>query len=105
MALWPYDVLLRFAYDLPEHEHRWEGRWFDDRFEAAALDVRASAAKLLIALVRMDEARRRLSTILERGSAGGDARRFAQLRAVAESGPIEIDLVVGYLRRLTDGLA
>ena len=30
MALWPYDLLLRFGYDLPENEHTWDGKWFDD---------------------------------------------------------------------------
>ena len=103
MALWPYDVLLRFAYDLPEHEHRWEGRWFDDRFETAALAVRASASKVLIALTRMDQARQRLTAALD-GSAGGGPS-FAELRTAVEAGPIEIDLVIGYLHRLVDEIA
>ena len=32
-ALWFADVLLRFGYDLPEHEHPWDGEWIDDEFE------------------------------------------------------------------------
>ena len=92
LALWPYDLLLRFGYDLPEHEHRWEGRWFDDRFEVAAFGLRASAAKLLIAIGRMDSAVRRLDSA-------------TQARAAVEEAPLEMDLVVSYLRAVVDGVA
>jgi len=47
VAVWPYDVLLRFGYDLPEHEHRWPDRWFDDRFGAAAVDLVAGYLRRL----------------------------------------------------------
>lgn len=96
LAVWPYDVLLRFGYDLPEHEHRWPGRWIDDRFEGAALDLRSAAAKLLIALPRMDEARARLRS---------DGRSLADVRRAVETAPLDVDLVLTYLRRLVDGLA
>ena len=30
VATWFADVLVRFGYDLPEHEHPWDGEWIDD---------------------------------------------------------------------------
>src|SRR5436305_11225527 len=95
VALWPYDLLLRFGYELPEHEYRWEGQWFDDRFEVAALDLRASAAKLLLSLSRMAQAGRTLASL------GGTV---AEMRRVAEAAPMEVDLVVSYLGRITNGV-
>jgi len=96
VAVWPYDVLLRFGYDLPEHEHRWPDRWFDDRFEAAAVDLRATTAKLLLALPRMDAAGQQLD---------GLDGTVAEMRPVVEAAPMAVDLVAGYLRRLCDDLA
>ena len=98
VALWPYDLLLRFGYELPEHEHRWPGQWFDDRFEAAAFDVRATAAKLLLALAEMDRAVGRLRSV---GAGAG----FATTREIVESAPLTVDLVALYLRRMLDDLA
>jgi hypothetical protein len=96
MALWPYDVLLRFGYDLPEHEHRWPGRWFDDQFQAAAIDLRATTAKLLIAVPRMDAACQQLA---------GPGGTVAGMRPAVEAAPMAVDVVAVYLRRLPDDLA
>src|SRR5204862_6938035 len=92
VALWPYDVLLRFGYDLPEHEHRWPGRWFDDRFQTAAIDLRAATAKLLIALPRMDAARQQLVRL------DGPVGTVAEMTPASEAAPMAVDLVAGYLR-------
>jgi hypothetical protein len=70
---------VRFGYDLFEHEHPWDGEWIDDAFETAAIDLRATGAKLLRALDLVDDD--------------------------VERGPLTIDLAVGYLRRLLDDLA
>jgi hypothetical protein len=102
MALWPYDVLLRFGYDLPEHEHRWAGRWFDDRFQTAAIDLRAATAKLLIALPRMDAACGQLAGLDGMDGIGGTV---AEMRPVVEAAPMAVDLVAGYLHRLAIDLA
>jgi hypothetical protein len=45
---------VRFGYDLFEHEHPWDGEWIDDAFEAAAIGLRATVAKLLRALEELD---------------------------------------------------
>jgi hypothetical protein len=79
VATWFYDVLLRFGYDLFEHEHPWDGEWIDDAFEAAALDLRATGAKLLRALDAVHDD--------------------------AETGPLSVDLCVAYLHRILDDLA
>ena len=79
MATWFHDVLVRFGYDLFEHEHPWDGEWLDDAFEAAALDLRSTGAKLL--------------------------RALAQVSDDVEAGPLTIDLCVAYLRRILDDLA
>jgi hypothetical protein len=76
VATWFGDVLVRFGYDLFEHEHPWRGEWIDDAFESAALDLRSTGAKLVRALDRVDE-----------------------------DDPLSIDLVVAYLRRVLDDLA
>jgi hypothetical protein len=101
IALWPYDLLLRFGYDLPENEHLWPGEWFDDRFEEAALDMRSTAAKLVLALAEMRRAGESLRV------ASPDERRdaIASLREAVERAPLTVDLVVAYLRRLQDALA
>jgi hypothetical protein len=70
---------VRFGYDLFEHEHPWDGEWIDDAFEAAAIDLRATGAKLLRALDAIDDD--------------------------VERGPLTVDLAVGYLRRILDDLA
>jgi len=72
-------VLVRFGYDLFEHEHPWDGEWIDDAFEAAALDLRVTGAKLLRALEAVHDD--------------------------VESGPLSVDLAVAYLRRILDDLA
>jgi hypothetical protein len=79
VSTWFYDVLLRFGYDLFEHEHPWDGEWIDDAFEAAALDLRATGAKLLRALELVHDD--------------------------VETGPLSVDLCVAYLRRILDDLA
>jgi hypothetical protein len=70
---------VRFGYDLFEHEHPWDGEWIDDAFEAAAIDLRATGAKLLRALDALDDD--------------------------VERGPLTVDLAVGYVQRLLDDLA
>ncbi len=70
---------MRFGYDLFEHEHPWDGEWIDDAFEAAAIDLRATGAKLLRALEQVDDD--------------------------VERGPMTIDLAVAYLARILDDLA
>jgi hypothetical protein len=84
VATWFADVLVRFGYDLPEHEHPWDGEWIDDAFEAAARDLRSTGSKLLRALARIDADR------------DGPA-------AAAEL-PLSVDLALGYLGRLVHGL-
>ncbi|HEX4906080.1 MAG TPA: hypothetical protein VFU93_11565 [Acidimicrobiales bacterium] len=76
---WFHDVLVRFGYDLFEHEHPWDGEWIDDAFESAAIDLRSTGAKLLRALEWVDD----------------DPLQ----------GPLTIDLVLAYLRRILDDLA
>ena len=100
IALWPYDLLLRFGYDLPENEHIWAGKWFDDRFEQAALSLRADAAKLIRAVRRMDESLRLLES-----AAGETAASLPALRETVERAPLDLDLVLSYLRRILDQLA
>lgn len=97
VGLWPYDLLLRFGYDLPEHDYLWDGRWFDDRFESAALDVRATTSKLLLALPGMVIACDRLASV-------GDASA-AVIRPAVEEAPLAVETVVNYLRRLCRDLA
>jgi hypothetical protein len=70
---------VRFGYDLFEHEHPWDGEWIDDAFETAAKDLRSTGAKLLRALEWVDD----------------DPLQ----------GPLTIDLVLAYLRRMLDDLA
>lgn len=101
IALWPYDLLLRFGYDLPENEHVWAGKWFDDRYEQAALDLRTTAAKLLLALHGMDEALRGLSA----AAAESTPRRLTGLQEAVKQAPLAVDLVLHYLQRLLDDLA
>lgn len=78
-ATWFHDVLVRFGYDLFEHEHPWDGEWIDDAFETAAIDLRSTGAKLLRALEWVDD----------------DPLQ----------GPLTIDLVLAYLRTMLDDLA
>jgi hypothetical protein len=101
IALWPYDLLLRFGYDLPENEHLWAGKWFDDRFEQAALNLRADAAKLIRALRRMDESLRVLATVAGEMAAAD----LPALKKTVERTPLDLDLVLSYLRRILDQLA
>ena len=84
-ATWFHDVLVRFGYDLPEHEHPWDGEWIDDAFEAAAADLRATGSKLVRALEALDT----VPVAAER----------------AEAAPLAVDLVVAYLGRLLRGIA
>jgi hypothetical protein len=84
-ATWFQDVLVRFGYHLPEHEHPWDGEWFDDTFEAAALDLRATGAKLL----------RSISVL------GG---HLPVTPDDAESAALSIDAVVAYMQRLMRGV-
>lgn len=79
VATWFHDVLVRFGYDLFEHEHPWDGEWIDDAFETAALDLRSTGSKLLRALDRVHDD--------------------------PETGPLTIELCVSYLRRVLDDLA
>jgi hypothetical protein len=102
IALWPYDLLLRFGYDLPENEHLWEGEWFDDAYERAALDMRSDAAKLVLALRAMDAAALRLRDAASPESA---ARDIGALKRLVQETPGALDLVLAYLKCLVDGLA
>lgn len=102
MALWPYDLLLRFGYDLPENEHVWAGKWFDDRFEQAALDLRATAAKLMLALRSLDAASQ---TLRAAAALPGSDRGIAALREAVVQAPLPVDLVQHYLQRLLDDVA
>jgi hypothetical protein len=79
VTTWFHDVLLRFGYDLFEHEHPWDGEWIDDAFETAALDLRATGGKLLRALDAVHDD--------------------------PETGPLSVDLCVAYLRRILDDIA
>jgi hypothetical protein len=102
MALWPYDLLLRFGYDLPEHEHIWERKWFDDGFESAARDLRATAVKLMLTLRSVHHATHMLRVVVE-----GDATEIELTAAVeaAETAPLHLDLAHAYLQRLGRALA
>jgi hypothetical protein len=73
---WFGDVLVRFGYDLFEHEHPWDGEWIDDAFEASAMSLRSTGAKLVRALQR-----------------------------VAADDPLSVDLAVFYLRSILDDVA
>ena len=84
VATWFGDVLVRFGYDLFEHEHPWDGEWIDDAFERAARSLRSSGAKLVRALRSV-----------------GDAPEADPLLV----GPMAIDLAVFYLRSILDDVA
>jgi len=76
VCTWFGDVLVRFGYDLFEHEHPWDGEWIDDAFEASAIRLRSTGAKLVRALQR-----------------------------VRDDDPLSIDLCVAYLRSILDDVA
>jgi hypothetical protein len=78
VATWFGDVLVRFGYDLFEHEHPWDGEWIDDRFEHAARSLRSTGAKLVRALRAVD---------------------------VEDPDALALDLVVSYLRSILDDVA
>jgi hypothetical protein len=102
IALWPYDLLLRFGYDLPENEHTWEGKWFDDIFEAAAFDIRATGAKLTHALRDVHETTMALRRLID------EPIPVSQLEAAsgfARRAPLTVDLAAAYVQRLLDDLA
>lgn len=96
-AVWPYDLLLRFGYDLPEHDYLWDGKWFDDRFESAALDIRATTSKMLLALPYIDAACERLAAIAD--------APLAVIRPAVEEAPLAVETVAHCLARLTLDLA
>lgn len=103
LALWPYDLLLRFGYDLPENEHTWDGKWFDDAFEAAAFDLRSTAAKLVIALDDVSLAEVQLREVV-----GRTLRTPPEIRSAAEAtrrAPLCIDLASGYIERFLGAVA
>ena len=95
-ALWPYDLLLRFAWDLPEHEHVWPDDWFDDVFEHAARDLRSLGPKLIHALAAM---------ITPLDTLKNAALEAELTREQVESAPLQVDLVLSYLSRLLDHVA
>ena len=96
IALWPYDLLLRFAWDLPENEHVWPDDWFDDVFEAAAVRLRHTAPKLLHAIAAMQPPLEALK----------DAALSDELtREQVEQTPLQIDLALAYLGHTLDDLA
>ncbi|MFN0146710.1 MAG: hypothetical protein ACKVT1_09380 [Dehalococcoidia bacterium] len=102
MALWPYDLLLRFGYDLPENEHTWDGKWFDDAFEAAAFDLRSTAAKLMLCLRTVAAEAAKLREVTD-----GDIRprELEAASALAERAPMGLDLAFSYLRRIGRDIA
>lgn len=96
IALWPYDLLLRFAWDLPENEHVWPDDWFDDVFEAAAVRLRHTAPKLLHAIAAIQPPLEALK----------DAALSDELtREQVEQTPLQIDLALAYLGQMLDDLA
>ncbi len=96
IALWPYDLLLRFAWDLPENEHVWPDDWFDDVFEAAAVRLRHTAPKLLHAIAAIQPPLEALK----------DAALSDELtREQVEQTPLQIDLALAYLGQMLDELA
>lgn len=96
LALWPYDLLLRFAWDLPENEHVWPDDWFDDVFESAAVRLRHTAPKLLHAITALQPPLEALK----------DAALADELtREPVERIPLQIDLVLAYLGQMLDDLA
>lgn len=95
-ALWPYDLLLRFAWDLPEHEHVWPDDWFDDVFEAAALRLRRTAPKLLHALAALQPPLEALKNA---------ALSDELTRELVEQTPLQVDLALQYLADLVDDAA
>jgi len=96
IALWPYDLLLRFAWDLPEHEHVWPDEWFDDVFEHAARDLRSLAPKLITALSAM---------IVPMDALKNAAINNELTRDLTADAPLHVDLVLAYLARLLDHVA
>jgi hypothetical protein len=81
-ATWFGDVLERFGYDLFEHDHQWDGEWIDDAFEAAAIDLRSTVAKLLRVIDELDPE-----------------------RIDAERTPLLVDLAFAYVHRLLGDVA
>lgn len=99
MVQWPYDLLLRFAYDLPEHEHVWPNDWFDDGFEHAAMALRQLGPKLIAALAAMQPP-------LEDLKNATIGVQDAELTRENVTGvPLQVDLVLGYLVRILDCVA
>lgn len=96
LALWPYDLLLRFAWDLPENEHVWPDDWFDDIFESAAVRLRHTAPKLLHAVTALQPP---LETLKD--AALADELTREQVERI----PLQIDLVLAYLGQMLDDLA
>ena len=96
LALWPYDLLLRFAWDLPENEHVWPDDWFDDVFESAAVRLRHTTPKLLLAIAALQPPLEALK----------DAALADELtREQVEQVPLQIDLALGYLGQMLDDIA
>ena len=96
LAIWPYDLLLRFAWDLPENEHVWPNDWFDDVFESAALRLRHTAPKLIHAVSALQPP---LETLKD--AALADELTREQVERI----PLHIDLVLAYLGQMLDDLA
>ena len=99
IAQWPYDLLLRFAYDLPEHEHVWPDDWFDDGFEHAAIELRQLGPKLIAALAAMQPPLEDLK------NATIGVQDAELTRENVTSVPLLVDLVLGYLARMLDHVA
>lgn len=60
LGQWAHDVLVRFSYELVEHDHRWPGQWLDDVFAAAARELRDVGHRLDTAVGRFEQAADRL---------------------------------------------
>ena len=96
VALWPYDLLLRFAWDLPENEHVWPNDWFDDVFESAAVRLRHTAPKLIHAIMAMQPPLETLKYAALEGELS---------REQVERTPLQIDLILLYVGRILDDVA
>ena len=99
IAQWPYELLLRFAYDLPQLDHVWPNDWFDDGFEQAAIELRQLGPKLVNALAAMQPPLEDLK----------NARLGVQDAELTRDNvtdvPLHVDLVLAYLARMLDHVA
>lgn len=97
LGQWANDVLVRFSYELFEHDHRWPGQWLDDTFAAGARELRDVGHRLDVAIGEFERSVDRL-----------DATRWASVDEAVEavSGAASAhDLLTAYLARALDATA